>query len=146
MTKDIEGMSEPASPKDCALALYRGIAAGHYMITNELVGELLRCATRGVNPSNSFILDSITAILAQVKQENRKPHITRTSAHSQPLCFRLARGIYLCSVCRLHGEAHERRLIHPEAVSSIFFFFLLPLYLFCSNITLFALVKMSMFL
>lgn len=44
-----------------------GLDAGHYMITTEFIGDLLRSAVRGVNPSNNFVLDSLLSLIAQVK-------------------------------------------------------------------------------
>ncbi|KAI7875011.1 NAD(P)-binding protein [Lichtheimia hyalospora FSU 10163] len=65
VTKVIEGVSAAMAPKDCANALIQGLEAGHYMITTEFIAEVLRSATRGVNPSNNFILDTLMAIIAQ---------------------------------------------------------------------------------
>ncbi|KAI8141803.1 hypothetical protein BJV82DRAFT_617585 [Fennellomyces sp. T-0311] len=65
VTKTIEGASPAMDPMDCAKALVNGLDAGHYMITTEFIGEVLRCATRGVNPSNNYIIDSILALIAQ---------------------------------------------------------------------------------
>ncbi|KAI9272930.1 hypothetical protein BDA99DRAFT_499566 [Phascolomyces articulosus] len=65
VTKTIEGLSPAMDPKDCAKALLSGLYSGHYMITTEFIGELLRCATRGVNPSNNYFIDSLLALIAQ---------------------------------------------------------------------------------
>ncbi|CDS12489.1 hypothetical protein LRAMOSA04683 [Lichtheimia ramosa] len=65
VTKVIEGVSAAMAPADCANALIQGLEADHYMITTEFIAEVLRSATRGVNPSNSFILDTLMAIIAQ---------------------------------------------------------------------------------
>ncbi|KAI7876722.1 NAD(P)-binding protein [Lichtheimia hyalospora FSU 10163] len=65
VTRIIEGLSVPVSPVDCAKSLIKGLEAGRYMITNEFIAEVLRSATRGVNPSNSFILDTLMAIVGQ---------------------------------------------------------------------------------
>ncbi|KAI9313981.1 hypothetical protein BX666DRAFT_2056572 [Dichotomocladium elegans] len=65
VTKVIEGVSVPMQPDKCAKALIHGLEAGHYMITTEFIAEVLRSATRGVNPSNNFILDTLLALIAQ---------------------------------------------------------------------------------
>ncbi|KAI7850008.1 hypothetical protein BDC45DRAFT_469122 [Circinella umbellata] len=65
VTKTIEGASPAMDPKECAKALLSGLYSGHYMITTEFIGEVLRCATRGVNPSNNYVIDFFLAVIAQ---------------------------------------------------------------------------------
>lgn len=61
ITKDIEGINIPQTPEECAISLIRGLKAGYYNITTELLIEILRSTGRGVSPTNCFFIDWIYA-------------------------------------------------------------------------------------
>ncbi|KAI9020670.1 hypothetical protein CLU79DRAFT_817096 [Phycomyces nitens] len=65
VTKAIEGANDPQTPKECAQSLMKGLHSGNYMIMTDFIGEILRAVSRGVSPSNNFILDSIFSIIGQ---------------------------------------------------------------------------------
>lgn len=67
VTKEIEGVNVPQSPKACAQSLLNGLYRGEYSITDDWLAYLLRCSARGVNPTNNFVVDFLTSIVAQVK-------------------------------------------------------------------------------
>ncbi|OAD73057.1 hypothetical protein PHYBLDRAFT_38732 [Phycomyces blakesleeanus NRRL 1555(-)] len=65
VTKAIEGANTPQTSKECAKSLMKGLHTGNYMIMTDFIGEILRAVSRGVSPSNNFILDSILSIIGQ---------------------------------------------------------------------------------
>ncbi|CAO3676229.1 unnamed protein product [Rhizopus stolonifer] len=65
VTKIIEGANTPQTGTECAQSLMKGLLAGKYMITTDIVAEVLRCTVRGTNPTNNLVLDWLMAIIGQ---------------------------------------------------------------------------------
>ncbi|KAI7867176.1 hypothetical protein BDF14DRAFT_1806613 [Spinellus fusiger] len=65
VTKILDGASDPQSPDDCAKSLMSGLYSGHYVIVTDLLGDFIRASTRGVTPSNYFVIDFIYAVIGQ---------------------------------------------------------------------------------
>ncbi|KAI8092264.1 uncharacterized protein B0P05DRAFT_525553 [Gilbertella persicaria] len=65
ITKEIEGANTPQTGSECAQSLLKGLYAGEYMIMTDFISQVLRCTTRGVNPTNNLVLDYLLAMLGQ---------------------------------------------------------------------------------
>ncbi|KAG9302232.1 hypothetical protein G9A89_008722 [Geosiphon pyriformis] len=59
ITRIIEGEDDGSTPEQCAKALYKGLEKDNYCITSDLIGDVLRASTRGIQPTNNFLLDSL---------------------------------------------------------------------------------------
>ncbi|PVZ98766.1 hypothetical protein BB558_005239 [Smittium angustum] len=66
ITKDIEGADSGLSPEQCAKALIKGLSRGEVAITSDIVSLLFRVSSRGMMPTNNFVLDSILAFVAWI--------------------------------------------------------------------------------
>eukprot|EP00158_Paraphelidium_tribonemae_P001962 Partr_v1_DN24999_c1_g1_i2_m45486 putative 3-keto-dihydrosphingosine reductase len=61
ITKIIEAADEGQKPEQIAKALLTGISRGQFQITSDIVGELMRCVSKGVAPANGTVTDGLLA-------------------------------------------------------------------------------------
>ncbi|WFD49820.1 hypothetical protein GLX27_004505 [Malassezia furfur] len=66
VTKDIEEGDEQKTPAQCAVHLLRGVERGRFLITDGLVGSLLRVTTSGSAPGHGVLVDTLLAVPARV--------------------------------------------------------------------------------
>lgn len=66
VTKDIEGADDQKTPEQCAEHLERGVEAGHFSITDGLVGMLLRISSGGSAPGNGLLVDALLVLPARL--------------------------------------------------------------------------------
>jgi 3-dehydrosphinganine reductase len=66
VTKLIEGADEGQKPEVIAEAFLKGIEHGQFMITSDIIGELARCCSKGVSPSNNYVTDAILCALGWI--------------------------------------------------------------------------------
>ncbi|WFC97208.1 hypothetical protein MBRA1_003874 [Malassezia brasiliensis] len=66
VTKDLEEGDEHKTPAQCAAHLLRGVERGRFLITDGLVGSLLRVTTSGSAPGHGVLVDSVLAVPARL--------------------------------------------------------------------------------
>lgn len=66
ITRKIEEGDTPISCDAAAALLVKGIERGNYQITNDLITELVRCASNGAVPGNG-VLDVFYGFIAAVR-------------------------------------------------------------------------------
>ena len=67
VTKDLEEGDEHKTPAQCAAHLLRGVERGRFLITDGLVGSLLRVTTSGSAPGHGVLVDAVLAVPARVR-------------------------------------------------------------------------------
>ncbi|GHJ87840.1 hypothetical protein NliqN6_4242 [Naganishia liquefaciens] len=66
ITKKIEEGDNPMTPEACVECLITGLERGYYQITNDLITDILRVASRGNAPWNNIVWDGILLIIAAI--------------------------------------------------------------------------------
>ncbi|KAI3656687.1 hypothetical protein MP638_007020 [Amoeboaphelidium occidentale] len=66
VTKLIEGADEGQKPEIIAEAFLKGMEQGQFMITSDIIGELARCCSKGVSPTNNYVTDAILCALGWI--------------------------------------------------------------------------------
>ncbi|KAJ9091376.1 hypothetical protein QFC21_007231 [Naganishia friedmannii] len=66
ITKKIEEGDTPMTPEECVKCLMTGLQRGYFQITNDLVTDLLRVASRGNAPWNNMFWDSCLTVIAAI--------------------------------------------------------------------------------
>lgn len=61
-----EGDISSPSPRARAETLLRGIAAGNFAITSDLLTDLFRCASLGAVPGNNYLFDCLKCLLGRI--------------------------------------------------------------------------------
>ncbi|KAJ7635360.1 oxidoreductase [Roridomyces roridus] len=59
ITLEEDNPKDAVTPAAAALALFRGVQAGHTHITGSFIASLFRASTRGVTPKHNWIVDAV---------------------------------------------------------------------------------------
>ncbi|KAI5449447.1 3-dehydrosphinganine reductase [Naganishia albida] len=66
ITKKIEEGDTPMTPEDCVKCLINGLERGYFQITNDMITDILRVASRGNAPGNNVIWDTCLVVIAAI--------------------------------------------------------------------------------
>jgi 3-dehydrosphinganine reductase len=67
LTKVIEGADAPLTPEQCAQAMLSGVDCGDFAIASDFIGQILRCVTIGISPTNNLMFDWFLTCLGWVR-------------------------------------------------------------------------------
>ncbi|KAJ9121604.1 hypothetical protein QFC22_002223 [Naganishia vaughanmartiniae] len=66
ITKKIEEGDTPMTPDECVKCLMTGLQSGYFQITNDLITDILRVASRGNAPGNNIVWDACLTFIAAI--------------------------------------------------------------------------------
>lgn len=120
VTKDIEEGDEQKTPAQCAVHLLRGVERGRFLITDGLVGSLLRVTTSGSAPGHGVLVDTLLAVPARVCVGSDAGIVARLAAVYCRPDGGQGRGCQGCSGCRRGRRKIEgSRGRQPEPIARV---------------------------